>query len=252
MKNTYFDLIDQSYYFPQEGFDIKNGFLTFYGLSLQHLIQEHGTPFRLMYLPRIEEQIKRVKNLFNRTIKKTGYKGTYHYCYCTKCNHFAPVVKTALKQGVHIETSSSYDIDLIKQLHKEGDIDLDNKLVHNGYKTDSYLDKIISLHKMGFTNSITILDSLTELGRIKQRLKTTKLQSTFKIGIRMAINEEPQSAYYTSRLGIPPSEIIPLYKKEVADDPQLELLMLHFFIDSGINDNLYYWGEFQKGLKLYA
>ena len=46
MKNTYFDLIDQSYYFPQEGFDIKNGFLTFYGLSLQHLIQEHGTPFR--------------------------------------------------------------------------------------------------------------------------------------------------------------------------------------------------------------
>ena len=252
MKNTYFDLIDQSYYFPQEGFDIKNGFLTFYGLSLQHLIQEHGTPFRLMYLPRIEEQIKRVKNLFNRTIKKTGYQGTYHYCYCTKCNHFAPVVKTALKQGVHIETSSSYDIDLIKQLYKEGDIDLDIKLVHNGYKTDSYLDKIISLHKMGFTNSITILDSLTELGRIKRRLKAAELQSTFKIGIRMAINEEPQSAYYTSRLGIPPAEIIPLYKKEVADDPQLELLMLHFFIDSGINDNLYYWGEFQKGLKLYS
>ena len=252
MKNTYFDLIDQSYYFPQEGFDLKNGYLTFYGLSLQYLIEKHGTPFRLMYLPRIEDQIKKVKNLFNRAIKKNGYTGKYNYCYCTKCNHFAPVVKTALNQGVHIETSSSYDIDLIMQLHKEGDLGLDIKLVHNGYKTDSYLDKIIALHKQGFTNSITVLDSLTELQRIKTRLKKAKLKDKVKIGIRMAINEEPQSAYYTSRLGIRPDLILDLYKNEIAEDDQLELLMLHFFIDAGIKDNLYYWGEFQKGLKLYA
>lgn len=252
MKNTYFDLIDQSYYFPQEGFDLKNGYLTFYGLSLQHLIKKHGTPFRLMYLPRIEDQIKKVKNLFNRAIKKNGYQGKYNYCYCTKCNHFAPVVKTALKQGVHIETSSSYDIDLIFQLHKEGALNLDIKLVHNGYKTDSYLDKIILLHQKGFTNSITVLDSLTELERIKKRLKKAKLQTKVKIGVRMAINEEPQSAYYTSRLGIRPDRIIDVYNNEIAKDDQLELLMLHFFIDAGIKDNLYYWGEFQKGLKLYA
>ena len=252
MKNTYFDLIDQSYYFPQEGFDLKNGYLTFYGLSLQHLIEKHGTPFRLMYLPRIEDQIKKVKNLFNRAIKKNGYQGNYNYCYCTKCNHFAPVVKTALKQGVHIETSSSYDIDLILQLHKEGDLNLDIKLVHNGYKTDSYLDKIILLNQKGFSNSITILDSLTELDRMKKRLKEAKLQTKVKIGVRMAINEEPQSAYYTSRLGIRPDRIIDLYHEEIAQDDQLELLMFHFFIDAGIKDNLYYWGEFQKGLKLYA
>jgi len=24
MKNTYFDLIEQSYYFPQEGFDLRD------------------------------------------------------------------------------------------------------------------------------------------------------------------------------------------------------------------------------------
>jgi arginine decarboxylase len=27
--------------------------------------------------------------------------------------------------------------------------------------------------------------------------------------------------------------------------------MLHFFVDSGIKDSLYYWGEFQKAMKLY-
>ena len=33
MKNTYFDLIDQTYYFPQEGFDLNNGNLTFHGVA---------------------------------------------------------------------------------------------------------------------------------------------------------------------------------------------------------------------------
>jgi hypothetical protein len=28
--------------------------------------------------------------------------------------------------------------------------------------------------------------------------------------------------------------------------------MLHFFVDSGIKDSLYYWGEFQKAMKLYV
>ncbi|GAB5537910.1 MAG: decarboxylase [Salibacteraceae bacterium] len=252
MKNTYFDLIDQSYYFPQEGFDLKNGYLTFYGLSLQYLIEKHGTPFRLMYLPRIEDQIKKVKNLFARAIKKHGYKGSYNYCYCTKCNHFAPIVKTALKQGVHIETSSSYDIDLIIQLMKEKELDNTIKVVHTGYKTDSYLDKIIRLQQLGFTESITVLDSLPELSRLKARLKTAGLTSKVKVGIRMAVNEEPQSAYYTSRLGIRPDKIVEFYKKELQGSEQIECHMLHFFVDSGIKDNLYYWGEFQKGLKLYA
>ena len=68
----------------------------------------------------------------------------------------------------------------------------------------------------------------------------------------MAINEEPQSAYYTSRWGIRPGDIVGFYNKEIKDDEYLECTMLHFFVDSGIKDNLYYWGEFQKGLKLYA
>lgn len=28
--------------------------------------------------------------------------------------------------------------------------------------------------------------------------------------------------------------------------------MLHFFVDSGIKDTIYYWGEFQKALKIYV
>ncbi len=250
MKNTYFDLIDQSYYFPQEGFDIKDDELRFHGVSLKYLIEKYGTPFKLMYLPRIGEQIKKARNLFNRAIKKHKYKGKYYYCYCTKCCHFSHVVKSAVREGVHLETSSSFDIDLIYELFKEGEIDKKVIIIHNGYKTEDYLQKIVRLNKDGFRNSILILDSKSELARVKKYAKT--LTSPIKIGIRMAIDEEPQSAYYTSRLGIRAAEILDFYKAEIKGDSKVSLKMLHFFIDSGIKDNMYYWGEFQKAIKLYV
>lgn len=250
MKNTYFDLIDQSYYFPQEGFDLKDGYLSFHGISLKYLIDKYGTPFKLLYLPRIGEQIKRARNLFNRAIKKNNYQGQYNYCYCTKCSHFAHVVKAALREGVNLETSSSFDIDLIIKLLEEREVSKSIIVVHNGYKTEQYLEKIVKLNKLGFKNSILVLDSKSEIQRVKKY--AAQLEKPLKIGIRMAIDEEPQSAYYTSRLGIRPSEILDFYKEQIEGDESLTLKMFHFFIDSGIKDNMYYWGEFQKALKLFA
>ncbi len=166
MKNTYFDLIEQSFYFPQEGFDLRDDFLTFHGVSLKHLIEKHGTPFRFIYLPKIGDQIKKARNLFNRSIKNNGYRGKYHFCYCTKCNHFNHVVNEALKHKVNIETSSSFDIDIILHLEKEGKIDKNRIIIHNGYKTEEYLEKIIRLQETGFKNSILVLDSEDEIDRV--------------------------------------------------------------------------------------
>ena len=250
MKNTYFDLIDQSYYFPQEGFDLKDGYLTFHGVSLKYLVEKYGTPFKLMYLPRISEQIKRAQNLFRRAIKKHKYKGKYFYAYCTKCCHFSHVVKTAVRESIQLETSSSFDINLIYKLLEEGEIDKNIIIIHNGYKTEDYLQKIARLNKDGFYNSMLILDSKSELQRVKQYAKN--LDKPLKIGVRMAIDEEPQTAYNTSRLGIRANEILDLYNDEIKGDDTISLKMMHFFIDSGIKDNMYYWGEFQKAMKLFV
>ena len=247
MKNTYFDLIEQSYYFPQEGFDLSDGCLTFHGVSLKYLIEKHGTPFRFIYLPKIGSQIKKSRNLFKRAIKNNAYKGKYYFCYCTKCNHFHHVIQEALKHKVNLETSSSFDIDLILNLYKRKKLDKSRIIIHNGYKTDDYLKKIIHLQEAGFKNSIIVLDSKKEL----KRLLAIKTSEKIKIGIRMSINEEAQSAYYTSRLGIPHNEILEFFKHEIMDNERIELKMLHFFVDSGIRDTVYYWGEFQKALKLY-
>jgi arginine decarboxylase len=247
MKNTYFDLIEQTYYFPQEGFDLRDDYLTFHGISLKYLIKKYETPFRLWYLPRIGDQIKKAKNLFNRAIKANDYSGDYKYCYCTKCCHFHHVISAALKQNVDLETSSAFDIDLILSLYNKGEIKKDIAVVHNGYKTDEYIRKMIHLQKEGFTNTIIILDNTEELGKILKHAGDLKIN----VGIRMAVDEESQSAYYTSRLGIPQARIMDFYNKKIHPNKQVELKMLHFFVDSGIKDTLYYWREFQKATLQY-
>ena len=73
-----------------------------------------------------------------------------------------------------------------------------------------------------------------------------------KIGIRIASEEEPKFEFYTSRLGIGYRDVLPFYKTNIKDDPQLDMTMLHFFINTGINDNAYYWNELSKCLKVLS
>ena len=248
MKNSYKELIDQTYYFPQEGFDLHDGTLHFNGIDLKKIIDTYGTPFRINYLPKIREQIQEARSLFNKAMVKHSYEGSYEFCYCTKCCHFSHVVKTALKENVSLETSSSFDIDLILKLYEQGALTKETTIVHNGIKTEEYIEKIRFLQKQGFEHTITILDSVQELDRITMH----NLDRPIKIGLRITIDEEPQAAYYTSRLGINKRELLELVKEKIQPNPLLELHMIHFFVDSGINDNLYYWGEFKKALQLYT
>ena len=247
MKITYFDLIDQSYYFPQEEFNIEDGNLFFNDTSIKYLIDKYQTPFKISFLPKIGDQIKKAKNLFSKAIKQNNYKGTYNYCYCTKSSHFNFVIEETLRHGINLETSSSYDIDIILNLYKKGLINKDKKIIHNGYKTDSYIKKIALLQKEGFTNSFIILDSKKELEKLQKIIKTP-----IRIGIRMAIDEESQSTYYTSRMGIRASEIIDYYNNDIKPRKNVTLEMLHFFVDTGIKDTMYYWSTFINAMKLYA
>ncbi len=247
MKDSYFSLIKQTYQFPQKGFDINKQKLSFHGVSIPRLIEKYGTPFRLSYLPQISNQINNSKELFNKAFKNHNYKGKYQYCYCTKCNHYSHIIKSALKENINLETSSTFDIDIILSLYKKQNISVNITIIHNGYKTDDYLKKIFELQSLGFNNSIIILDSSNELSRILEIAPDTK----FKIGLRMAINEEAKSSFNSSRLGIPSNEVLNFYKTKIQNNELLELKMLHFFVDSGIQDKLYYWGEFRTALNLF-
>jgi arginine decarboxylase len=46
MNNTYSDLVNQTFNFPQEGLEVEDGYLKFNGLDLKSLIEKYGTPFK--------------------------------------------------------------------------------------------------------------------------------------------------------------------------------------------------------------
>ena len=72
------DLVQQTFNFPQEGLDVKDGYLRFNGLDLKALIDKYGTPLKLTYLPKIGMQIQKAKDMFAKAMKKHKYEGNYY------------------------------------------------------------------------------------------------------------------------------------------------------------------------------
>ena len=106
MSNTYTDLVKQTFYFPQEGFETKDGYLHFNGQDLKRLIDKYGTPLKISYLPKIGSQIKKAKGMFANAFKKHKYEGKYFYCYCTKSSHFSFVVA---EEEVIVDEAAMFD-----------------------------------------------------------------------------------------------------------------------------------------------
>src|SRR5690606_22834672 len=113
------------------------------------LIEEHGTPLKFTYLPKISQNIQKAKGWFDAARKKLGYKGKYSYCYCTKSSHFHHVLEEALKNDIHIETSSAYDINIVENLLEEGLMTADQCVVCNGVKRSQYIGSIARLSNNG-------------------------------------------------------------------------------------------------------
>ena len=135
MKNKYVDFVEQTFDFPQQDFALNNNELTFKDVDLTKLINEFGTPLRFSYLPSIGEQINKCINWFETSMEKLDYKGKYNYSYCTKSSHFKFILEECLKFGVNIETSSSFDIEIIKSLYEKGLISDKRYIICNGFKT---------------------------------------------------------------------------------------------------------------------
>ena len=247
MKIKYSELIDQTFYLTQEDFNYESESLHFHGINLMNVVEQFGTPLKVSYLPKISQNIQRAKKWFAEAIDKNDYKNGYRYCYCTKSSHFSFVLEEALKNDISVETSSAFDIDIVKKLFEKGKVSRDIEVICNGFKTDDYLEKISNLINDGFENVMPIIDNYRELDKL-----TESIDRTFDIGIRIASEEEPKFEFYTSRLGIGYKDIIPYYSQKIAEHPNARLKMLHFFINTGIKDTAYYWNELFKCLRVYA
>src|SRR4249920_3023211 len=145
MNNSYADLVNQTFNFPQEDFKVEDEYLEYNGQDLKALIDKYGTPLKLTYLPKIGNQIEKAKKMFATAFKKYKYEGKYNYCYCTKSSHFSFIVEEALKNNIHIETSFAYDIDIVNKLYSRRKINKETFIICNGFKQKSYTSRITKL-----------------------------------------------------------------------------------------------------------
>ena len=221
MKNKYVDLIEQTFEFPNEEFTVSDNELSWCGIPLMDIIKQYGTPLRIAYLPKIAQNIQKARRMFNVAMAKVDYEGEYNYSYCTKSSHFSFVMEEVLKHGVHLETSSAFDINIMETLHEQGLLKPDTFIICNGFKRPQYVENIQNLMRLGFTKVTPILDNIFELD-----LLLKEFDQKFKVGIRIAAEEEPKFDFYTSRLGIRYNDIIPYYEEKIATNPQVDLKML--------------------------
>jgi len=248
MNTSYNDLVQQTFNFPQEDFKVKDNYLQYNDLDVKALIDKYGTPLKLTYLPKIGMQINKAKKMFEAAFKKHRYEGEYNYCYCTKSSHFSFIVEEALKHNIHLETSYAYDIDIINKLYEKRKINKEVFIICNGYKQKPYTQRIARLLNTGFKNVIPVLDNKEELKAYKKSVKTP-----FKLGIRVAAEEEPNFPFYTSRLGMRAKDILEFYVDEIEGyEDKFQLKMLHIFLNKGIKDDVYYWSELNKVINLYC
>jgi arginine decarboxylase len=245
---SYRELIEQTFEFPQKEFKVRDHELLFNDVPLMDIIKEYGTPLKLTYLPRISENIRSVQATFNNALQKFKYNGTYTYCYCTKSSHFSFVMEEALKNdNVHMETSSAFDIPIVRSLYEKGKLTKDTYILCNGFKMPLYTQYISELLNDGFRNCVPILDEMGEFEEYERHVKTP-----YSVGIRVAADEEPKFEFYTSRLGIRYSDIIPFYRENIEKSDRASLKMLHFFINTGIKDTAYYWSELSRFVFKYC
>ncbi len=242
----YADLINQTFDFPTTDFKVIKDQLHFHGVNLMDIIKRYGTPLKLSYLPKIGANIKFAYKIFNDAIQKKGYEGTYTYSYCTKSSHFRFVIEEALANNAHIETSSAYDIPIVRFMEKAKKLTKDHYILCNGFKRPLYVQEVAALLNDGYTNCVPILDNLNELEYYQSHV-----HDEFKVGIRVAADEEPNFAFYTSRLGVRYNDIIPYYQEKISQT-KAKLKVLHFFINTGIKDSAYYWSELSRFIFKYC
>jgi arginine decarboxylase len=150
----------------------------------------------------------------------------------------------AMKFTSRLHQLSTYR--LSKNSFKRKRLNKDTYIICNGYKRTAYKQSIADLINDGF-NVIPVLDHLDEIDYYKKHCKA----DVVNLGIRISTEEEPSFTFYTSRLGIRNSEIMSLYEDKIKTNPKFKLKLLHFFINTGIKDTIYYWTELNKCLHIY-
>jgi len=231
---------------------VKDNVLYYKGTNLYELAKRYDSPLEVGYLDMIPTKIETIKTLFNQSISRHNYLGTYNYAYATKANYYCEVVATACKNIKFLETSSAYDINIIIRLAELNLIDSTYTIVCNGFKNEKYIDKIVQLLQMNI-NVIPIIENYTEL----EMLINSEVE--MQVGIRynsdfdskLIKNNFKDEDEFSNRFGFEEKDVYDVAKK-VAQSKNLTLKVFHFHFGGTISDINNYIKGYSNIFRIYC
>jgi arginine decarboxylase len=103
------------------------------------LVDEHGTPLNLTYLPKIMEHIEHAKSMFAKAMKCHKFQAKYTYCCSAQLLRLGFMLDKALSNsGGSLEVSSATEISIVWELLGKEKIANSAYMVCNGFKSPQY------------------------------------------------------------------------------------------------------------------
>lgn len=228
----------------------RGGRLYFEDLDLAGLFENRPSPLEIIYLPRIRQQISRMKQLFAELIEETGYSGQFHYAYASKANTAEEVVRTALQAGAHYEMSSVVDVEIARLMQERGHLPPERWIIANGFKPEGlpYADSLLRL-KQSHPSLIPVVEDLAELPPL--------LDSglPFEVGLRQKSygqhRTEAEMERANSRFGLNLEDLWQA-AETIAAAPNLKFRLYHAMIGSQLVNEQDFVAGLTPPMEIYA
>ena len=210
-----------------------------------------GTPLEVVYLPKITSQVQRMRDWFAAASAEVGYPGGFEYAFASKANSSEEVTRTALAAGVHYETSSAADVDIVQYALNHGLMPPDRLTINNGFKVpgSDYSKKIIALRASGYENIIPVFEDEDEIEPfIESGL-------SFQVGLRQKIDQFARDidgiARSDIRFGMD-SETMHRAAQRITAAPNLTPVMYHAMQSDVSTDPDGWLAGFRASMHVYA
>ncbi len=224
------------------------------GICLMDLVRRYGSPLDVQDTRMLSKRGAWWKKLTSHIAHEVGFNGGFDYFYASKANMSLALTKTAYRSGWMAETSSAQDLEHIKWMYSQGEVDRSLRIICNGYKVSefeqntleekiktqnitlaaapsvekeiSYADNILLLHSLGF--DITPIFDTGELHYINH----APLTRDMNVGLRLKfgkVTDDYDLSQYVSRHGMMWEEL--LDKAAIIERSEhLVLTMLHVMV----------------------
>jgi arginine decarboxylase len=210
----------------------------------------YPSPLEIVYLPKIGQQIDKMRHIFASVIEETDYQGEFHYAYASKANAAEEVIRSTLKAGAHHEMSSVVDVEIARIMIERGLLTPDRMVICNGFKAEgsAYAEAILNLRDI-HEKVLPIVEDLGELAPLldsRHQLQVGLRQKTY--GPHSDLEEMDA---FNSRFGMD-EETIWKAASYIKASPNLDLTMYHGMVGSQLTDTGDFIQRLTPPLEMYA